>query len=37
MSREEAEEIYMAWLVGANYPTDKLPEAILIIEAEGKI
>lgn len=31
MSRDEAEEIYMAWQVGANYPKEKLTEAILVL------
>jgi len=31
MSIEEAEEIYMAWQVGANFPQEKLAEAILIL------
>lgn len=31
MTVEEAEDIVMAWQVGANYPEDKLPLAILLL------
>lgn len=36
MSEDEAEDIYMAWQVGANYPEEKLAEAILILKARDQ-
>lgn len=34
MSRDEAEQIYMAWQVGANFPEEKLAEALLILKSD---
>lgn len=33
MTENEAEDIFMAWQVGANYPEEKLAEAVLILKA----
>lgn len=32
MTVEEAEDIFMAWQVGANYPEELLPLAILLLK-----
>lgn len=37
MTEDEAEEIYMAWQVGANFPEEKLAEAILILKAREQL
>ncbi len=31
MTIEEAEEIYMAYIVGANYPKEQLTQALLVL------
>lgn len=35
MTRDEAEEIYMAAQVGANFPREKLAEAVLVLNGGG--
>ncbi len=34
MTLEEAESVYMAWQVGANYPEHLLPMAILLLRTQ---